>query len=40
MNKVKLESLHSDELSELRNKEIGFVFQFHQLLQNLRLWKM
>lgn len=32
MNKVKLESLHSDELSELRNKEIGFVFQFHQLL--------
>jgi lipoprotein-releasing system ATP-binding protein len=32
INNHDIGAMNSDELSELRNKEIGFVFQFHQLL--------
>ena len=32
INNVKVDALLEDELAELRNKHIGFIFQFHHLL--------
>ena len=34
-NNVDVTNLDDDELSSFRNKEIGFIFQFHQLLPEL-----
>ena len=34
-NKIDLAKLNDDELSIFRNKNIGFIFQFHQLLPEL-----
>ena len=34
-NKINLAKLNDDELSIFRNKNIGFIFQFHQLLPEL-----
>lgn len=32
--------LNDKALSRFRNLKLGFIFQFHQLYLNLRLWKM
>ena len=32
INNIEINKMRSDELSNFRNKEIGFVFQFHNLL--------
>ena len=32
INGIIIKDLSRDEVSEIRNKELGFVFQFHQLL--------
>ena len=34
-NNIKITNLDDDKLSSFRNKEIGFIFQFHQLLPEL-----
>ena len=34
-NNIDITNLDDDELSSFRNKEIGFIFQFHQLLPEL-----
>ena len=35
-----INSLNENDLAKFRNNHLGFIFQFHQLLQNLPLWKM
>ena len=37
LNGNKINSLNDNELSELRNKDVGFVFQMHHLLEQLNL---
>ena len=32
INNIRVDVLLEDELAELRNKHIGFIFQFHHLL--------
>ena len=39
LNGTEINRLKERELAAFRNREIGFVFQFHQLLPELLLWK-
>ena len=40
LNGVDVRELTDKELSAIRNKEIGFIFQQYNLIQNLTVWKM
>ncbi len=37
LNDIDIHNLNDNEISEFRNKNIGFIFQFHQLLPELNL---
>tara|TARA_X000000368_G_scaffold410421_1_gene393865 strand:+ start:4181 stop:4840 length:660 start_codon:yes stop_codon:yes gene_type:complete len=37
LNEIDIQNLTDNEISEFRNKNIGFIFQFHQLLPELNL---
>lgn len=37
LNEIEIPSLNDNQLSEFRNNNIGFIFQFHQLLPELNL---
>ena len=37
LNDIDIQNLTDNEISEFRNKNIGFIFQFHQLLPELNL---
>ena len=37
LNNIDIHNLNDNEISEFRNKNIGFIFQFHQLLPELNL---
>lgn len=37
LNDIDIHNLNDNEVSEFRNKNIGFIFQFHQLLPELNL---
>ena len=37
LNKNEIKNLNDNQLSDFRNKNIGFIFQFHQLLPELNL---
>ena len=37
LNDIDIHNLNENEISEFRNKNIGFIFQFHQLLPELNL---
>lgn len=40
INDIEINNLSDSQISEFRNEHVGFIFQFHQLLPNLRLSKM
>ena len=37
LNENEIKTLNDNQLSDFRNKNIGFIFQFHQLLPELNL---